>query len=117
MRSDGTIYINSSEVLFDKIYRPRDFFSRARGLLARDELEPREGMLFTDCNAVHMFFMTRSIDIVFLDKSLCVTSIVVNANPFWFYRDSKALHTLECQSGVTLLKKIKVGQKLTLEES
>ncbi|WP_020207544.1 DUF192 domain-containing protein [Gilvimarinus chinensis] len=116
MRPNGIIYIHHNEVLFDKVYMPRGFFSRARGLLARAELEAREGMFFMCCNAVHMLFMTRSIDIIFLDRRFFVTSIVVKASPYRFYRDSKAFHTLECKSGITFLKGIKVGQKLTLEE-
>lgn len=47
---------------------------QSRGLLGRDRLEPREGLMFENGPIVpfmwmHMFFMRFPIDIIFLDKS------------------------------------------------
>lgn len=110
------MYGECTSLLLGRVYEPRGFFARARGLIARAELDFQEGMLFKRCNSVHMCFMSRSIDIVFVGKDFVITSVVSEALPFRFYRDPDASHTLECRSGASFFHNIKVGHQLTLEE-
>ena len=44
------------------------FVKRARGLLGRDGVSPREGLLIPKCNAIHTLGMRFPIDAEFLDR-------------------------------------------------
>ncbi|WP_339897276.1 DUF192 domain-containing protein [uncultured Gilvimarinus sp.] len=103
-------------VVFDMVYRPNGFLDRARGLIGRPELGVGECMFFKNCNAVHMCFMTRSIDIFFLDEGYAVTKVVQCARIFGFYRDAKARHALECRAGAAATKGIEKGTIIIPEE-
>jgi uncharacterized protein len=48
------------------------FFKRLRGFLFRKNLREGDALFFPRCNAVHSFFMTRTLHVYFLDKQLKV---------------------------------------------
>jgi uncharacterized membrane protein (UPF0127 family) len=45
------------------------FSSRAKGWIGRKQLDREEGLLFPRCKSIHMWFMSVSIDVVFLKRS------------------------------------------------
>lgn len=55
---------------------------RMRGLLGRQSLGPKEGLVITRCQSIHMFFMKFPIDVVFIDKNEKVVGLTENIKPF-----------------------------------
>ena len=58
------------------------FWQRARGLLMRQQLLERDGVLIRPCRSIHTVGMTHSIDVVFLDLALRVTEVRPDIGPF-----------------------------------
>ena len=56
--------------------------SRFVGLLRHHSLLEGEGMVITQCNSIHMFFMRFSIDVVFVDRNKIVVGLVRDIKPF-----------------------------------
>jgi uncharacterized membrane protein (UPF0127 family) len=54
--------------LADRVFEPRTYFGRMKGLLGKTQLEEGVGMIIPWCNAVHTFFMRMTIDVLFLDR-------------------------------------------------
>jgi uncharacterized membrane protein (UPF0127 family) len=52
--------------LLGRVWRPRSFLGRARGLLGRRALAADEGLWLEPCSSIHMFGMRFPIDVVFL---------------------------------------------------
>jgi uncharacterized membrane protein (UPF0127 family) len=57
-------------------------WTRTRGLIGTRRLEPGHVFWIAGCNAIHTFFMTMTIDVAFLDESLCVVRLVHAMPPF-----------------------------------
>ena len=57
------------------------FAKRARGLLGRDGVPPREGLLIPKCNAIHTLGMRFPIDAEFLDRAGKTTRVVRDIPP------------------------------------
>ena len=98
--------LRNKRKLTDKCYVAECFFSRLKGLIGKKELKIGEGMLFPRCNSVHTFFMSLSIDIVFLSKSqdkdgyYKVSSIRSRVKPWKaFLLDFKSTDVLELPLG------------------
>ena len=49
--------------------RTETMFERMRGLLGADALSPDTGLWINSCNSVHSFFMSFTIDVLYLDKN------------------------------------------------
>ena len=107
IRRDGTI-------LFSRVERPRSFFSRARGLIARPALQADQAWWFDHCNSIHMFGMTRSIDVVFVDCSGRIVKIKPHLPPFAFAFCGGASSVVEIAAGIAEHKGIAIGQHLEL---
>ncbi len=73
-------------------------FARLRGMIGRPALDPATAMLFTRCNSVHGFGMRRSLDVVFIDRDLIVTS-TRQLRPWCVVTDRRAVATLELEAG------------------
>jgi uncharacterized membrane protein (UPF0127 family) len=74
--------------------------SRSKGLLGRDELPPGEGLWITPCESVHTFFMRFAIDLVYLDRKLCVKKVRSNVGPWRMSACLTARSVLELPVGV-----------------
>ncbi len=57
-------------------------FARMRGLLGQSVLSKGQGLVITQCNSIHMFFMKFPIDAVFIDRKGIVVGLVKNIQPF-----------------------------------
>ena len=90
-------------------------WSRMKGLLGRRRLPEGCGLLITRCNAIHMFFMHFSIDVVFLDSSDHAVGLVRSIPPFamspvfW-----KAVKALELPAGVIDSTRTEVGDSIAI---
>jgi len=105
---DGTVVCERCE-------RADTMWSRMRGLLGRDGLEPGGGMLINPSPSVHMFFMRFPIDVVFLDKSRTIVKIAHDLRPWRTAGARKAVAALELPAGIAARCGLREGDILTLE--
>ncbi len=94
------------------------FFSRFIGLMFLSEKAFCGGLLLTNCNSIHSFFMRFCIDVVFLDKSNKVVKVVKNLKPWGVVLPvANASSTLELNCGLADIYGIDVGLELVLKLS
>lgn len=88
------------------------FLSRLRGLMFRRRLEAGRGLLLAPCNSVHMLFMRFAIDVIYLDKDLCIKKIVRSLPP-WLGMSIcfGAWGALELPNGTAQRLRLVVGQQ------
>jgi uncharacterized protein len=99
-------------------------FSRARGLMERESLEPDAGMLFVfESEGEHPFWMKNTLiplDIIWVDEEHTIVHIA-NAIPCGkdpcptYNPGEKAKYVVEVNAGYTSQKNIKVGDRITIE--
>jgi uncharacterized membrane protein (UPF0127 family) len=68
-------------VLGDRIAVADGWWSRFKGLLGRQRLEPGEGLLLEPCRAVHMLGMRFALDVAFLDRDGTVVAAYTDLRP------------------------------------
>src|SRR5947207_2860544 len=104
-RDDGTVVCERCTVA-DRM------FSRMKGLLGREGLEPGEGMLIRPAPSIHTLFMRFPIDAVFLSKDGEVLKVAENVRP-WRARACRRAHSvLELGAGEAARRDVAVGQRL-----
>ena len=74
--------------------------SRQKGLLGRDRLASGEGLWIIPCQAIHMFFMQFSIDLVYIDRQKRVRKIRSNIAPWRISACLTAHSVLELPAGI-----------------
>ncbi len=105
--------LTKNRVLFEKVFISQTFFSRAKGLIGKKQMENNEAMWIKPCNGVHTYFMKFSLDVLFLDKNMQVCAIEKKVKPFRFSKIYfKAKSVLEINSGLSDEKQIKIGDYL-----
>jgi uncharacterized membrane protein (UPF0127 family) len=115
MEGKGPLLIRrNGQTLFARVHRPHGFFCRARGLIARPALQSDQAWWFDRCNSIHMFGMTRRIDVIFLDRAGAVVKLKRQLPPFAVAFCGKAANVVEIAAGGVDQKEIKVGQLLEL---
>ncbi len=101
-------------VLADRALLADDSKTRREGLLKRTELPAGEGLLISPCEAIHMFGMKFSIDVVFFDRKKIVRKVVhsipKNRITFCF----SATTALELPAGTALATGTVAGDQLTV---
>jgi uncharacterized membrane protein (UPF0127 family) len=91
------------------------FWCRLAGLITRKDLQPDEGLLIRPCRQVHTWFMSFSLDIVFLDKEGKVIYLLPEMKPGKispFIKES--FQVLELAPGVISAHQLKLGEKLEI---
>lgn len=110
-------------MIADQCQVAEDFFDRLRGLIGRVAMEPGEGMFFSKCNDIHLWWMTISIDVVFLRREICdgiviyrVLSLHSWVRPWRFLPlwNRKATDTLELTAGTVERWGLSVGDELCI---
>jgi uncharacterized membrane protein (UPF0127 family) len=81
------------------------------GLIGRPELSDGDALLLANCRAVHGAWMTRTIDVVFVDDAGFVTS-VRRLPPWRFIADRPAAHVLELRAGEAFRLGIVAGSQI-----
>jgi uncharacterized protein len=89
-------------------------FTRLKGLLGRDGLEPGEGLLLRPAASVHTWFMRFPIDVVFLDRELVVLGIADELHPWRAAGKRGAKAALELPAGEAARRGLAVGDQLEL---
>ncbi len=113
-RMDTVRLMRDGDVVCEHCLVADGFWSRGKGLLGRKSLPPSEGILLRPASSVHMFFMRFAIDVVFLDRELCVLDVRENLRPWRLALRRGAHSTLELAAGQVEARGIAAGQKLTL---
>ncbi|OQA21975.1 MAG: hypothetical protein BWY60_00405 [Actinobacteria bacterium ADurb.Bin346] len=76
-------------------------------------LEKDSGLAISRCNSIHTFFMSFSIDVIFLDRCNRVTRILNELKPWRFSPVVfGADRVIEVKGGMAAAKKIRVGDEL-----
>ncbi len=75
---------------------------RSKGLLGRTHLEPGQGLWIIPCEAVHTFWMQFALDLVFLDRRLCVRKVLRNVRPWRLAGCLSAHSVVELPAGTVL---------------
>ena len=68
--------------LADELEIADSFLTRLVGLMGRASLSAKSGLWIQQCNSIHTFGMRFPIDLVFLNKSLRVISVVECVRPY-----------------------------------
>lgn len=72
---------NSGLVMASELRVADTPWSRARGLLGKKGLRQGEGLLIRPCIGIHTFFMSFTIDVIFLDRDNRVLATVERLKP------------------------------------
>lgn len=72
---------SNNQVLLSDLKIADRMWSRMKGLLGTDSLSDSEGLWIHRCNSIHTFFMSYSIDCVFVDSKLKITALRKNIKP------------------------------------
>lgn len=110
------IHQNSGQVLGKNIRTAVSFWQRLRGymLYASPPFE-FDGLYFPNCNQVHNSFVRFSLDVIFIDKSNLVVSVIRNFRPWRFSGIyPNAAHAIEFPAG-RVPQTVVPGDKLILE--
>ena len=89
---------------------------RLRGMIGRRFSDTMDAMIFPGCNAVHTFFMTIPLDVLFLDRENRVVRVVQYLRP-WHpgILAGKATTTVEFPAGT--LTGVKPGDRISFQET
>lgn len=88
--------------------------SRLRGLLGRVALPAGEGLLLRPSPSIHTWFMRFPIDVVFLDRELCVLDVRHALRPWRMAGRRGARAVLELAAGEAAGRGIQPGTQLRL---
>ncbi len=92
------------------------FSSRLFGLMLHDKLAADEGMLFPRCSSIHMFFMSFSIDAVFLNAEKEVVKVVSSLKPWRITWCRSATSVLEAPARWAAANGVEAGMQVMLRE-
>lgn len=93
------------EIVALRGFFPESFSDRLRGMIGRD-FSAFDGMMFDRCNAIHTFFMSIPLDIIFLSKEKKVLKTVTNFSPWMpFLYCKNAYYVIELPVGKIMTSK------------
>lgn len=76
-----------------KIIKANTFKRRLLGLMFKKDI--KDGLLFTNCNSIHTFFMKNSIDVIMLDKNNKILYLYPNLSKNKILIKKEVQHILE----------------------
>ncbi len=103
------------EVLIESVEIADTFLSRFLGMMGRGPLGPGRALHIIPCGSVQTFFMTHSLDLVFLDSANTVVKIVRGVTPFRIvFGGTKAQSVMELTAGWFVEDALRVGDEVSL---
>ncbi len=102
-----------NKVLISDLKVAKTFKARGLGLIPKRNLSADEGLWIGRCKSIHTFFMSFSIDCIFIDQSMKVQAVVENILPwrltkFYWNADS----VIELAAGSARRLEIELGDQL-----
>ena len=73
---------DTQQVIARSVYKASNLWEKTKGLLGQEDMPASQAFWLTSCASVHTFFMKFSIDVIFVDKNLKITSIAHSVPPF-----------------------------------
>lgn len=101
-------------VVSDQCWFANTVLRRMVGLLNRKTLKPGEGLLIDRCYGIHTIGMRFPIDVLFLDRDLCVIRAVAGLPPFRTSAVRHAVYVLELPVGAILGSRTEPGDQLQI---
>ena len=95
------VLVNATKktVVSDNCHFANTVLKRVVGLLNRGKFDKGEGLLLDRCYGIHTFGMRLPIDVLFLDKDLCVIRAVKSLSPYRTCVVKKSVYVLEVPVG------------------
>ncbi|NHC41383.1 DUF192 domain-containing protein [Bacillus sp. MM2020_1] len=92
------------------------FFKRLKGLMFSENLPAGHGLLIRPCQSIHTFFMSYSIDVLYISKDLEIVGMDETILPAKVGKFQKrAYSVLEMPAGTIRKTETKVGNYLTIK--
>lgn len=101
-------------VVAEKVCIADTFFRRLKGFMFKKNIDFQEGLFFTNVNAIHMFFMRFSIDVIFLTNDLRVLKITHTLKPWRLTACLRAWAVIELPAEKSLKTSTEIGDVLEL---
>lgn len=105
----------TDQVVAARVVDARSFPLRLRGLLGRPAPGEDEGLLLRPCDAVHTWFMSYTIDAVFLDADGWVLEMAEDMVPWRRRRVPGAYSVLELRAGTARARGLAEGARVRWE--
>jgi uncharacterized membrane protein (UPF0127 family) len=103
-------------VLAHRADQAGSFFARFRGLIARAQFQPGDGLHLIPCQSIHTFFMHCPIDALFLDEGGRVLRVISALRPWRVTpRCPGAISVLELPAGMAAQTGTEAGDELVFE--
>jgi uncharacterized membrane protein (UPF0127 family) len=102
------------DVVADRIDLAVTRRDRRKGLLGRERLERREGMLISPCWSVHTVSMRFPIDVVFVNRDGCAVRMVHTLKPWRMAASLRAHAVIELAAGRLEEAGVHLGDRLRL---
>ena len=92
-----------------QVERTETMLERLRGLLGSAVLKPNTGLWIISCNSIHSFFMSFSIDVLYLDKNNTVLRVIEDMPPWRINACWPARSVIELRQGQVAVLGIQPG--------
>lgn len=114
----GAIYLDQEyhNILIPDVMRTSNPLERMQGLLGRAPLKNHQAFLITPCSSIHTFFMSYTLDLVFLDKGWRIHRLLPGVRPWRMAWAPGASMVLELQAGAMDNMSLSTGQTLYWKE-
>lgn len=98
-------------VVAERAWEASSLLWRGRGMIGRD-FDAFDALVFPGCGAIHMFFMTMPLDIVFLDASGLVVGLRNGLRPWRLAWEPRASAVIELPAGRLGFSPVERGDRL-----
>ncbi|MBF0451181.1 MAG: DUF192 domain-containing protein [Candidatus Magnetomorum sp.] len=112
------INLTTGETIAENVKTASSFFQRAKGLIGRRSLNPKEGLYIPGCRSIHMLFMQFPIDAIFIDQDNTITKIISNLKPFFIsFGTLNSKGVIELPGSTLEGTKICIGDRLAFKNN
>lgn len=115
VRPAPSFVLSSADGEIARLDLARSFRQRTIGLLGRNGLEPKAGLMFRRCRRVHTLGMRFEIDVIFIDSNDLVVALETLRPGRISQRHPRGVTCVELASGFIETARINVGDKLRIE--